>query len=72
MWFIACAIIFLLRKREVSEEIISHGTAGLAKVTMNITVTVEPKNLYVLSPFFNNQVDLWSLIQYTVTEHHYI
>lgn len=38
MWFIASAIILLLKKREASEEIINHGKTGLAKVTMNISL----------------------------------
>lgn len=58
MWFIAYAIIFLLRKKEASEGIISHNRAGLTKVTMNMTVSIRPKNLYALSPFFNNLVHL--------------
>ena len=51
IWFIAYAVIFLMRKREASEEIINHGMAGLAKVTRNITVTVKPKNLYFAVTF---------------------
>lgn len=45
MWFIPYVKIFLLRKREASEEMINHGRAGLAKVTMNITVTIKPRTL---------------------------
>lgn len=58
MWFIAYAGILLLRKREASEGIISHNRAGLIKVTVSITVSIRPKNLCALSPFFNNLVHL--------------
>lgn len=69
MWFISYAIIFVLRKKEASEEVINHNGAGLAKVTVNITVTIKLKNLFVLSPFFKNLVSLYSRTRHTITQH---
>lgn len=57
-WLIAYAVIFLLRKREASEGIMSHNRAGLNKMTVNITVSIRPKNLFGLSLFFNDLVHL--------------
>lgn len=51
MWFVAYTRIFLLRKREASEEIINHDRADFATVIMNTAVIIKPKNLYVLSFF---------------------
>lgn len=61
-----------MRKREASEEIINHGMAGLAKDKEHYGYCQTKQSLFLLSPFFNHQVRLWSLIQYIVTDHHLI
>lgn len=57
MWFVAYTRIFLLRKREASEEIINHDRADFATVIMNTAVIIKPKNLCAII-FFNSLVNL--------------